>query len=696
MRFRYLLLLFLCLLPLGAYAGAFSVLDTDKSMQYLGGIFGAMGTLPVQGNSTLGTNTLFPALVSKFNVIIFTLGIVIIAWTTMVGTISTAQEGEVLGKKFSSIWIPARVGFGMYLLLPSGGNGYSLLQIGVMWMIIQGVGAANAIWKEIVMDPNSIHSDTRKAKLAGSLSQVQTLFKSALCMERINGDSNLLNKVGGESIQVYPAEDSDGYYVLNIGFISKYPDDPEGAQLCGQVGFPHSPPYSDNQSGLAYGAQSAISYLQGSAWEALNLPQTDWGLYNNISVAIDALESAFSDIELSQNFDSVKAQSVAEGWIHAGSFYSNIAGGFGGGGVGNMIGQYSIAPPTGAYDKFFGTGNNVAVNLSDASSIYISKTNQNFESYSGGSTSIQQGQLSLQTSFSAGGAQSAMNAIFGSLFNQIVSALQRQISQGNSASFGDPVISMASFGSEVVSIIEIVFWVGLGLAFLVWLGSGIMCSIQPLCNTMNFVMGIVMSVAGLLISLLYVGALTMALYVPMIPYLVFTFSALTWVILVIEAILAAPLVGLTLVMPSEDELGKASNGIVILFGLFLRPPLMIVGFLFSVKLLYVAFAMLNYGFMSTIMASTANNRALFASIAVFTMYVGLCIALVHECFTLIYKVPDQVLRWIGSSSGGGDEMSKVKGVKGSFDKGAGISKGVMSGINKKVGEKVGSKGGIGV
>lgn len=708
MRFRLLFTLLLFLVPLGAYAGAFHVDETDKSMQYLAGIFGTMGSLPIQGSSFTGTNIIFPTLVDKFNVIIFTLGIIIIAWTTLVSTISTAQEGEVLGKKFSSIWIPARVGFGMYLLLPSGTSGYSLLQLAVMWMIVQGVGAANSIWKEIVLDPNSIHSDTRSGDVMAVQERVEQLLRVAMCAEAINSDSTLLaagqSDAQNQPVQIYRTYDGSEQ-VINIGLVTYDGSDAAKAKMCGQIRFEQRPPWNEpaNQETLVSGGETALLALGNSAYEVMNLAEADWVQYNNLAVAIRSIKSAYTSVNIDQNLDSVKQRAIEEGWIHVGSFYFNIVGGFGGGSGGTLIGDFSVETPnTDAIREVYGSmSTNAIQRISEGYSEYINEANKHFRAQADATANFQSsnsGGLNLNTNYSAGGAQSILNAIFGSLFSNLRNALQEQITQNNSSGneFRDPVVSMSRFGSEVVSIIEIVFFVGLGLAFLVWLGGGIMCSIQPLCNTLNFVIGIVMSVVGMLISLLYVGSLTMALYIPMIPYLVFTFAALTWIILVIEAILAAPLVGLTLVMPSEDELGKATNGIVILFGLFLRPPLMVLGFLFSVKLLFVAFAMLNFGFNATISIATAENRALFASIAVFTLYVGLCIALVHECFTLIYKVPDQVLRWIGSSSGGGDEMSKVKGVKGSYEKGANVSKGIMAGLNKKAGEKAGAKGGIGV
>ena len=72
----------------------------------------------------------------------FVLGIIILLYTLVISTVNTAQEGELMGRKWSSIWIPMRSVMGTGLLVPTA-SGYSLIQILVLWIIVQGVGAAN-------------------------------------------------------------------------------------------------------------------------------------------------------------------------------------------------------------------------------------------------------------------------------------------------------------------------------------------------------------------------------------------------------------------------------------------------------------------------------------------------------------------------------------------------------------------------
>lgn len=163
---RAWLLLTLFLLPTLAFAssgGVFSVSPDDKSMQYLGMALGTIPGTPIESTGSV----LVGNMVYIFNQVVFVLGILIVIYTTVVGTMNTAQEGEFLGKNWHPILVPLRAAVGIYLLLPSN-TGYNWIQMAVMWFVVQGVGAANALWNQVIsfhQDSGSIHTDDRKVNL---------------------------------------------------------------------------------------------------------------------------------------------------------------------------------------------------------------------------------------------------------------------------------------------------------------------------------------------------------------------------------------------------------------------------------------------------------------------------------------------------------------------------------------------------
>lgn len=112
----------------------------DYSMQFLGNVFGQVdGTVYGTGSQLMGT------IFGVFNSAVMALGGIVIMYTLMVSTMNTAQEGQLLGQKWSSIWIPIRSTVGLALLVPKA-SGYCMMQIFIMWVVVQGVGAADKLW----------------------------------------------------------------------------------------------------------------------------------------------------------------------------------------------------------------------------------------------------------------------------------------------------------------------------------------------------------------------------------------------------------------------------------------------------------------------------------------------------------------------------------------------------------------------
>lgn len=134
-----LLFLFPCL-ALADNSLSFAPPPSDYSIIFLGNLFGVVdGVLSGTGSQIMGS------MFGVFNSAVLALGGIIIMYTLMVSTMNTAHEGQMLGQKWSSIWIPVRSTMGLALLIPKA-SGYCLMQIFVMWIVVQGVGAADKVW----------------------------------------------------------------------------------------------------------------------------------------------------------------------------------------------------------------------------------------------------------------------------------------------------------------------------------------------------------------------------------------------------------------------------------------------------------------------------------------------------------------------------------------------------------------------
>lgn len=127
----------------------------DLSITYLEQIFGNVpGVLA-------GDSTLLSQMFYIFNMGVFAVVGLILSMIIITNTVNTGAQGQFMGRRNQNpYWIWFRSFTGVSILMPSY-NGYSLIQVIIMWVAVQGIGLSNAIWAEvqnIVYKTNSILS----------------------------------------------------------------------------------------------------------------------------------------------------------------------------------------------------------------------------------------------------------------------------------------------------------------------------------------------------------------------------------------------------------------------------------------------------------------------------------------------------------------------------------------------------------
>ena len=100
----------------------------------------------VTGSGTLGE------VFRTMNLGIAFFGSMIVIFITVVGILQSGNDGEFLGRKWSSMWVPVRFATGSALMLPLTASGYSYCQALVIWIAAQGVGFADTLWNSIVQN----------------------------------------------------------------------------------------------------------------------------------------------------------------------------------------------------------------------------------------------------------------------------------------------------------------------------------------------------------------------------------------------------------------------------------------------------------------------------------------------------------------------------------------------------------------
>ncbi len=231
-----------------------------------------------------------------------------------------------------------------------------------------------------------------------------------------------------------------------------------------------------------------------------------------------------------------------------------------------------------------------------------------------------------------------------------------------------PIIALAYMGSAFINgSVEI--WLNLITFTVIFVAIGgvgwlimVMLMLPFLCSWL-----------GIMTSVGFVDAY----YVPFVPYMIFTFGSIAWLMAVIETTIAGPIIALGITHPEgHDALGKAEQAVMILVNVFLRPSMMIIGYVAAISLSYVTVFILNSGFSnvmgfllpsansagqtfsnlgnnlgetgSTMASPYYNWTAIYASFFCLVTYTSLYATVVQKSFTLISGVPDKILRWIGS------------------------------------------------
>jgi len=194
------------------------------------------------------------------------------------------------------------------------------------------------------------------------------------------------------------------------------------------------------------------------------------------------------------------------------------------------------------------------------------------------------------------------------------------------------------------------------------LGAGFGKEISDLAS--NFSFTVITSTIGIGVILYYV--------LPFLPFIYFIFAVSGWIKSIFEATVAMPLWALAHLridgpgIPGQD----ASNGYFLLFEIFLRPILILFGLIASISIFAALISVLNNVFELLVNVGGADieleGKIESGSISLpsnlseirgpideffFTaMYAIICYLVGISCFKLIDLIPNQILRWAGSSA----------------------------------------------
>jgi conjugal transfer/type IV secretion protein DotA/TraY len=747
----------------------FQLASDDQSVNYLSQIFGSMNGI-IPGGSSL---TLLGTMFKTFNTTILAVGALMLVYMTVVGVMATAHEGEFMGKKWNNIWIPIRAVLGIAMMVPTG-SGYSALQLVMMWVIIQGIGAADTLWSTVLNYVNIVGSPYSQASLpsTGAANTFAGIFQGLVC------------DASARMSKADPTNSSNGGYYCNNSSdsfcSSSLTVNPNSTTLslgpagtCGTITYCNqTSSCSDPNSISCLACQGQVTALQaiiptlggiaqqmvnadysyrdfyahsnmmannpGWQWiynycSAQNIPQNQCCIGSDSPVSTCKAASggtSFPDVNNSGNPQNASDDAVSKiYWSYWPQLGPNL--GTGTNFINTAVGYY-MNQLQGAYTTYItsqgqnnASGGTIGIDVTKgwiyAGGYYYflaSMTGKSVNNalpdlkYNGPSNIASSVMGGYRNNFNA--ALTLENAATGSSGNAVTNQVSQpfnstmstvsttfQTSVGNQK---NPLVGIQIAGTVLLLAADIAFVVILAVVIAMGiagdidifvLGSGAVDPLGPTTGmVLIFIVPAIYFVLGILITL---GGL-LSVYTPLIPYLVFTFGAIGWLISTIEAMVAGPLVALGVISPSghHELLGKAEPALMLLFNIFLRPSLMIFGLIAAMLLANVVLIMINALFWPVVYVSLVETGGSgiepIGIIMFLSAYVMLIVAALNKCFAVINVIPQQVMRWI---SGQGEAVETPLGeIKGAVEAAGGKTMGAMQGAGDKGKEYAGTKRGL--
>ncbi len=692
----------LVLLLFAVFAGAqpfpgaeqFEPKASDQGMKFITAIFG-----DASAHSAV-TTTLGEAF-RVFNAGVLVFASIMFVYVAVVGVMRSAQDGEVLGKAWSSMWVPARFALGVGMLFPTA-SGFSFAQIFVLWIAGLGVGIGSGVWGAAV---EKFVAGTGNAQAEYSLDDPLTtrkyedlvfgVLRAEACLASHQRNNPGYDKLGisegvDETLLARAREAQKrrkGVLAPPSGVVFRWGDTAGGTGIAkgacgtastmtlvddsydtntgslGKSGFANS---SNVNIRAAYhsamevaiaaqadGLRKVSAYLRnaGRAWlggvdpnkpqivENLD-PQVKEALAGAVLVYKAAIRPAVHGLTtINSNLLGAPFIESAknDGFISAGLYYFQLA---------RILSEghkvVSFVPAVTAPE--LGTGGGVVSSGMDsaADQQLVAKHSR----------------LSL-LSLSPGEIKQKITDEFA--FDGVTKWIAYRLG-GNPENPQHMLIQIKNTGDymmvwteSAVASAYSVYAIAAGMATLASTG-GIVKAIEGFRAIIDPAMT-VMTIAA---SAAFAVGVTMSLIIPLLPFMIWAGAILGWLMAVAEAVIAAPIHWAAHLHPEGDEvMGKGVAGYMILVEMMCRPAFLVLGLLISLFTMDIFMRWVGEAFWASVgTTQSGSTTGLFSMIVLVCLYVLLTMTMVRRIMAFTTSLPAQVFRWIGGPNAMFDQSNE--------------------------------------
>lgn len=633
------------------------LLKTDGSKQILDALLG-------QGWDTWGTSLggsqaseLMLELFSAFNLIALAVISALFLWVMAVAVAGTAHEGTPFGKRFSSLWMPLRFVGAMGALAPIF-KGLSLFQVAILACIGFSVNLGNYVWElgtdYFVEHGGQLTIQAPDQNVTHYAAITNGTLESLTLQYYLNERRRLRIKPGGYWEYHDNWFRSGGEYKFffngNAGSITVNCVD-EGDALCrGKV----------NAIGAAISALSPVAQQLANPDTAASAidPRALYNAANQVNTTIlTGLQNYAHQGQLQSKLDDFKRNSEQYGWIIAGSSYWSIS--WINAEVREaMYSGISYIPKEYTFSELMvmtrGLRDYEAVKERVSNYIKTAYASRRGISDTTATPAVTDEGRAIEEI--GNWLRATLNQLVaGNILPIAIEKLSTQDPIMAISNVGDYLIGSAWGLASALGVVDVAHSMGKALPFV---GK----AIPNLDKYISF------ALFTIFLPLLLYG-LALAYYLPAIPFIRWISALVGWIILIVEALVAAPLWLCAHALPEGDGAAgqHGKRGYFLLLGILIRPPLMVVGFFTAVVLMNVVGRLLGAGF-EIFIAGTSQTKILGIT-GTFSMLVILGIVVImtaNKFFSLIHYLPEHVTNWIGQQFHGLGEKEDQAGVKNVF------------------------------
>lgn len=674
-----------------------------RTVGYLNELFGPL--FSAEGGAT---ETVFSRIIGILNMIVLAVGGLLFTYNIVVGVMQTAHEGQVLGRRWSSLWAPLRIVFATALLIPlPNGGGYNSLQYIVGYLVKGSTSAANAVWGEVT---DAIL--TQSVPVAGATPPhfaplIQQVWNMEVCRAIVrqqyldaglwDGRSAAQSPIVGDTREEMRAlldnpllGDITLAYFTDETAVIRFNGRPGSGlpeEICGAIALPEVPasileaerdatPTAGPNAGPAWDAViSSVAFrkahmeavigailalrptaeaavanaaARGQAWPSLDLAK----ISNDMRALLN--DQVFSIVRESST-RSDRARAILDdfldeaGWTEAGAWYMLLAR------VNNELTQVLSAMSTAAAQPGY---IDFLRQISEPTLAYYA-----FRAGSG-SAGLTENAVIEQAVTLKGGA----DQVFYKAAARAPEAQFRVPAEliYDAAGGGDVVSDfiLEQFGLTGSDILEPVLrsfdpgQSGDPMLAVINLGSGVLATVSVAIAAVigaavitNVALAFLQAIDAFT-NLIFAAAAGAAIMLPLMPFLIWTIAVTGYFLLVAEAVIAAPLWAIAHLRADGEGISgqAAARGYSLLLALTLTPVLMLFGLVVGMVIYKITGTMVNIGFyyvMQSMMTDSVVSIAWMVGFALLLVLLLLAyLVIIERSFSYIATLPANVLRWI--------------------------------------------------